>query len=151
MTSLVTTNGISLFLALPLSFLACGAMPYDYSHCTFVTRVPYSCHHADSYHCWKSCRAVSVNKKLADNTATKEKKVFSHCTGKAEAFSWIESCSLHPILTTSRDSIKCELVVQHHFVYPLKASLFSRVFLIKYINKFRQILKRHVGRESNCS
>lgn len=74
MTSLVMTNGISPFLALPLSFLAHGAMLCDYSHYTFVTHVAYSYHHADSYHCWKSCRVVSVNKKLADNMVTKEKK-----------------------------------------------------------------------------
>lgn len=132
MTSLVTTNGVSPFLALPLSFLAHGAMPHDYSHYTFVMRVPYSYHHTDSYHCWKSCRAVSVNKKLADNMVTKEKKVFSRCTGKAEAFSWIDSYSLHSTFTTSRDSIKCQNVVQHNFVYPLKVFL---LFLSCIFNK----------------
>lgn len=74
MTSLVATNVISPFLPLSLCCLAHGAMRHDYSHYTFVTRVPYTYHNTDSYHCWKSCRAVPVNKKVAGSLVNKEKK-----------------------------------------------------------------------------
>lgn len=96
MTSLVRTNGINPFFSLPLSFLAHGSMPFDYSHCNFVTCVPCSYCHADSYLHWKSCRAVSTNKKLG--MVTKENEVFSHYTGRAEAFSWIDSYRVHQLV-----------------------------------------------------
>lgn len=123
MTSLVRTNGINPFLSLSLSFLAHGSMPFDYSHYSFVTGVPCFYYHADSYLYWKSCSAVSVNKKLADKMVTKEKEVFFHYTGKAEAFSWIDSYSLHPTFLhpTLRDSIKCLTIAQCNFAYLLKA------------------------------
>lgn len=117
MTSLVRTNGINPFFPLPLSFVAHESMPFGYSHYKFVTCVPCFYYHADSYLCWKSCSAISVNKKLADNMVTEVKEEFFHYTGKAEASSWIDSYSLHPNFTTSRASIKCLIVVQHNFAY----------------------------------
>lgn len=121
MTSSVRTNGINPFFSLSLSFLAHGSMPFDYSHYSFVTCVLCSYYHADSHLCWKSCSAVSVNKKPADNMVTKEKEVFFHHTGKAEAFSWIDSYRWHPTFIILRDSIKCLTVVQYNFAYLLKA------------------------------